>query len=213
MKLKSAVVAGLLVAVGASVPADADACLRMKRRRVQKVDRELQDVKRAEHLLAAGKGKQAVKVARRRFKSFTAATGEPDMGKALYNRAQRAIALAAIRADGAVDLGGDMRGRTHEQKLLNVAWATSVLQVQAAAEPDDLVLRTFYAEALMHHPLGEQQAADMLGELANDDLMPTARGYALLAQAQQRLGDVSGRDLSLQRCRDLGEAEDICSVA
>jgi hypothetical protein len=43
--------------------------------------------------------------------------------------------------------------------------------------------------------------------------MPTARGFALLAGAQQRLGDVSGSDLSLQRCRELGEGDDICKVA
>ncbi len=213
MKLKGAVVAGLLMAVGAGVPAQADACLRMKPRRVQKVDRKLQNVNRAEHLLAKGKGKAAVKTAKRQFKGFTAATGEPDTGKALFNRAQRTIALATARADGAMDLGKGMRGKTEQDKALNLAWATAVLEVQAAAEPDNMLLRTYYAEALMHHTGGETQALEILSGLANDDLMPTARGYALLATAQQRVGDVSGRDLSLQRCRDLGEGDDICSVA
>lgn len=213
MMRKGTVVAGLLVILGASVPTDADACLRMKPRRVQKVDHKLRAVDRAEHLLAKGNGKAAVKTARRQFKHFTAVTGEPDMGKALFNRAQRTIALATIRAEGAIDLGKGMRGKTADEKALNLAWATAVLEVQSAAEPDNLLLRTYYAEALMQHYGGETQALEILGTLSNDDLMPTARGYALLARAQQRVGDVSGRDLSLQRCRDLGEGDDVCAVA
>lgn len=213
MKLNGAVMVGLLVAAGVMVPSGADACLRMKRRRVQKVDHKLQDVNRAEHLLAKGEGSKAAKVARKRFKKFTAATGEPDSGKALFNRAQRTIALAAVRSDGAIDLGKDMRGKTAEQRRANLAWGTSILEIQAAAEPDNMLLRTYLAEALMHQAGGEAQAVELLSELANDDLMPTARGFALLAQGQQRLGDVSGRDLSLQRCRELGEGDDVCTVA
>lgn len=214
MKCKGAVVMGVMVGLlGASVPLDADACLRERRRRVQKVDKTLQDVNRAEHLLATGKGARAVKVARKRFRRFTAATGVPDTGKALFNRAQRTIALATVRASGGIDLGRGMRGKTADEKLANLAWAGSVLEIQAAAEPDNLLLRTYHAEALMQQPGGAPQAAAILSELANDDLMPTARGFALLATAQERLGDVSGRDLSLQRCRDLGEGDDVCSVA
>ncbi len=213
MKFSGAVVASLLVIAGMTVPSGADACLRMKRRRVQKVDHKLQDVNRAEHLLAKGQGPKAAKVARKRFRKFTAATGEPDSGKALFNRAQRTIALATVRSDGAIDLGKGMRGKTPEQRTGNLAWATSVLEIQVAAEPDNLLLRTYLAEALMHQPGGDAQAVELLSQLANDDLMPTARGFALLAQGQQRLGDVSGMDLSLQRCRELGEGDDICTVA
>lgn len=213
MKLNGAVMVGLLVIAGVMVPSGADACLRMKSRRVQKVDHKLQDVNRVEHLLAKGQGVKATKVARKRFKKFTAATGEPDSGKALFNRAQRTIALATVRADGAIDLGKGMRGKTAEDRMGNLAWATSILEIQAAAEPDNLLLRTYLAEALMHHPGGDLQAAELLRGLADDDLMPTARGYALLAEAQQRLGDVSGRDLSLLRCRELGESDDVCTVA
>ena len=213
MQWKGVIFVSLLAVIGAGVPAEADACMRMKPRRVQKVDHKLQNVNRAEHLLAKGNGKGAAKIARRQFQHFTAATGEPDVGKALFNRAQRTIALATVRADGALDLGKGMRGKTQQEQAMNLAWATAVLEVQAAAEPDNMLLRTYLAEALMHQPGGEAQAAAILGQLANDDLMPTARGYALLATAQQRLGDVSGRDLSLQRCRDLGEGDDVCSVA
>lgn len=213
MKFKGAVVTSLLVVMGMAVPSGADACLRMKKRRVQKVDRKLQDVNRAEHLLAKGDEVRAAKVARKRFKKFTAATAEPDSGKALFNRAQRTIALATVRSDGAIDLGKGMRGKTEIGRLSNLAWATSILEIQSATEPDNLLLRTYFAEALMHQPAGDAQAVELLSQLANDDLMPTARGFALLAQGQQRLGDVSGRDLSLQRCRELGEGDDICTVA
>lgn len=214
MKSKGAVVMGVMVGLlSASAPMDADACMRMRPRRVQKVDRKLQDVNRAERLLSKGNGVKAAKVARKRFRKFTAATGEPGTGKALYNRAQRTIALATVREGGAIDLGKGMRGKTETERRANLAWATSVLEIQAAAEPDNLLLRTYYAEALMQQPGGDQQAAEMLTALANDDLMPTARGFALLAAVQDRLGDVSGRDLSLQRCRDLGEGDDICTVA
>ncbi len=212
-KLNSAVMVGLLMAAGLLVPSGADACLRMKTRRVQTVDRELQDVNRAEHLLAQGNGAKAAKLARKRFKKFTAATGEPDAGKALFNRAQRTIALAAVRSDGAIDLGTGMRGKSQQERLANLAWGTAILEIQAAADPDNLLLRTYAAEALMHQPGGDAQAVEILRELANDDLMPTARGFALLAQGQQRLGDTSGRDLSLQRCRELGEGDDVCTVA
>ena len=203
------------IALSILAPQTADACGRIRRVRRDRpqVDHKLAAVKQAEQQLAKGNHKAAVKVARRRFRGFQAATGEADHGKALFNRAQRAIALATVRSDGALDLGKGMRGRTSDSKALNLAWATSVLEIQAASDPDNLVLRTNYAEALTHHPGGEAQALEMLSEMANDDLMPTARGFVLLATVQQNLGDASGSDLSLQRCKALGATTDVCRVA
>ncbi len=203
----------LAVSVGLLVPSPSEACMRMRPRKVKQVDRKLQNVRKAEHLLATGKDKAALKVAKRTFRKFQATTGEPGPGQALFNRAQRTIALATIRSEGALDLGRDMRGKSEYERLVNVTWAVTVLEVQAAAEPDNLLLRTYFAEALSHQPGGEGRALDMLRQIADDDLMPTARGFALMASLQQRLGDVSGRDLSLQRCRELGADEDDCTRA
>ncbi|MEM6290533.1 MAG: hypothetical protein AAGA54_04680 [Myxococcota bacterium] len=201
------------IALSILAPQTADACGRIRRPRPRQVDRKLAAVKKSEALLAKGKHKAAAKVARGKFRGFQAATGEADHGKALFNRAQRTIALATIRSEGAIDLGKGMRGRSSDSKALNLAWATSVLEIQAASDPDNLVLRTNYAEALTHHPGGDAQALEMLSEMANDDLMPTARGFVLLATVQQSLGDASGSDLSLQRCKELGATANVCRVA
>ena len=43
--------------------------------------------------------------------------------------------------------------------------------------------------------------------------MPTARGFALLAQLQESRGDKVGVEASLQRCREIGAEDSVCNIA
>lgn len=172
----------------------------------------VEKVRRSEHLLAKGQHTRAVRVARGAFAKIHQVRNG-DKAASMYDRAQRAAAVSAVREDGKVNLGRGMNGKTEEGQALNRAWAVAVLQYQAARYPDNLVIQAQYAEALSEQPGQQDYAYDLLREMANDDLMPTARGYALLASLQQTRGDDVGRDASLARCRDLGADEPTCSIA
>jgi hypothetical protein len=83
----------------------------------------------------------------------------------------------------------------------------------SARESDNMVVRSEYAESLAVVPGLADYAYDVLRELAVDDLMPTARGFALLAQLQQSRGDQVGSEASLRRCREIGAEDTVCSIA
>ena len=201
---------GLLVGIAAMVPSSVEACLWGPQ---WTPDPATQDVKKAERLLAKGRSVRAVNIAKGRYERFTAATGTPDRGKALFHRAQRLIALATVRSGGRMNLGPGMRGRTEDQQRSNLAWATSMLEIHAATEPDNLLFRVFYAEALLEYPEGAAQVVAMLEPLQRDDIMPSARGFAVLARAHHQLGDASSGELSQRRCLDLGASEALCAVS
>lgn len=172
----------------------------------------VEKVRRTEHLLAKGQNTRAVRAARSAFARIHRVRNS-ESPAAMYDRAQRAAAVATVREEGKVNLGRGMKGKTEPEQELNRAWAVAVLQYQAARYPDNLVIQAQYAEALSAQPGQQDYAYDLLREMANDDLMPTARAYALLASLQQNRGDDVGRDASLARCRDLGADEPTCSIA
>jgi hypothetical protein len=193
-------------------PQDAEACGRFEAFRKPQVNEKLEDVRRSEHLLAQGKFDKAAKLARKAFPKLTELP-HTAADKALFDRAQRVAALASVRSGGAVNLGRGMKASDDYSKAVNVQWAHHVLMFHAARATDNMVVRSEYAEALSVVPGLEAYAYDVLRELAEDDLMPTARGFALLAQLQASRGDDVGRDASLQRCKEIGAEDPICNVA
>jgi hypothetical protein len=123
-------------------------------------------------------------------------------------------ALAAVRSGGNVNLGrGKKKAPTDYERLVNVQWAHHVLMFHSARAGDNLVIRSEYAESLSVVPGLDAYAYDLLREMADDDLMPTARGFALLAALQQSRGDEVGRETSLRRCREIGAEDPICNIA
>ena len=205
---------GLSVAVfaGMLAPQSAEACGRFEAFRKPQVNEKLQDVRRSEHLLAQGKYDKAAKLARKAFSKVTELPDD-DEEKALFDRAQRVAALAAVRTKGNVDLGRGMKPVGEHEQAVNLQWAHHVLMFHSARASDNLVIRSEYAEAVAVVPGLEDHAYDLLRQMADDDLMPTARGFALLAQLQQLRGDQIGRDASLQRCKEIGAEDPVCNVA
>ena len=211
---RCSVVLGLCLAGVIATPEVAQACMHGKSR-VRQVDPVQQDVQRAEHLLARGDHAGAVRVARRPFNDIQRLS--PSSGgsrTALLVRAQRVVALAAVRTDGAVGPKRATKKRGASASAAhNKTWATVVLQHHAALEPDNTVRQTEYAEALAAMPFMGGVALNILTRLADEDLMPTARGYVLLARLQKDHGDENGSAHSLARCNDISHDSDTCRVA
>jgi predicted DNA-binding ribbon-helix-helix protein len=206
-----AVLVSVAVLGVALAPEDAEACGRFKEFRKPQVNEELRDVRRSEHLLAQGKFDKAAKLARRAFPGVTKLPAS-SKDQALFHRAQRVAALAAMRAGGDVKLGRT-KPKDEYDKAVNLQWAHHVLMFHAAKFEDNLVIRTQYAESAATVPGLESYAYDMLREMAEEDLMPTARGFALLAQLQQSRGDSVGFEVSVKRCREIGAEDSVCNIA
>jgi hypothetical protein len=204
---RCSVVLGACLMAMTAVPETAEACLHGKPFR-PRVDPRLRNVKQAEQLLAQGKHDRATRLAKRAFDDldrFSIADSS------LRDRAQRVVALAAVRSEGAV---GPMRARRGERpNTANVMWAAVILQFHAARSPDNTLLQTDYAEAVVGVPFMQGVAFAILSRLSEDDLMPHARGYTLLARLQKQRGDDNGLALSLARCNDIAGAAGACQVA
>jgi len=200
------VTVSLLGLLSLSIPADADACMRKMNHRPKprQVDPTLAAVQKAEKLLAKGDHAGAVKHARLAMADLQ---GLPPVGAAdLPVRAQRAAAIAAVRANGKVHLGEGLTGKTEQDQRTNMAWAQLVLTYQSALSADNLVLKTQLAEALAADPYQSTRAREMLSELASRDVMPTARGYTVLAKLEGERGDATARDAAIDRCVEFAGA-------
>lgn len=180
----------------------ADACLRKMpqiAKKKKQVDPTQRDVVAAEKALADGEHAKAAKLARRAIPGLHELP--PEDAAPLAKRAQRTLAVAAVRSGGAIDVSDDMRGDTERGKQLNVAWAQLVLTYQTALEQDSVILEVQLAEALALSAFEKDRARDMLRDLSTRDLMPTANGYAMLAKLES---DEVLRDAAITRCKDLG---------
>lgn len=199
------VTVSLLGLLSLSVAADAGACLRkMNRPKPRQVDPTLAAVQKAEKLLAKGDHAGAVKHARIALDDLKSL---PPAGAAdLPVRAQRVAAIAAARSNGKVHLGTGLEGKTEQDQRTNVAWAQLVLTYQSALSADNLLLKMQLAEALAADPLQSSRARAMLNDLASRDLMPTARGYTLLAKLEGERGDATARDAAIDRCVEFAGA-------
>jgi hypothetical protein len=200
------VTVSLLGLFSLSVAADADACLRKmhNKPKPRQVDPTLAAVQKAEKLLAKGDHAGAMGHARKAMDDLTSL---PPVGAAdLPIRAQRVAAIAAVRTNGKVDLGTGLPGKTEQDQRTNVAWAQLVLTYQSALAGDNLVLKTHLAEALAADPVMSGRAREMLNDLATRDVMPTARGYTMLAKLEGDRGDATAREAALHRCVEFAGA-------
>lgn len=198
-RLAIVVVVGCL-GLGAAVPADA--CMRKMPKIAKKkdqVDPTLRDVIAAEKALGKGDHAKAGKLARGAVPSLEQLP--PEGAAKLATRAQRALALAVVRSGGATPVSEHMSGKTQTDRQLGIAWAQLVLGYQAALDQDNVVLQVQAAEAFAASEPGQDRAREILRDLANRDLMPTAGGYAILAKLES---DETMRNAALTRCRDLG---------
>jgi hypothetical protein len=195
-----------LAAVLALPPLPAHACGNSIR---HKVHRPTKSVKKAELLLAKGAYQTATDMVRE-LHPFVHHY-QRETSSALNLRAQRVVALAVVRSDGKADFGGKLRGSDRHARDVRIAWATMALDVQSWHAPDDLVLRTELAEALAATPVHRARAHALLADLAERDLMPTARGFMILAQLEQERGQKERSEAAALRCKEIAGGSGVCA--
>lgn len=175
------------------------------------VDTTNQRVRNAESLLAAGKYQRAVKEALEIFPQ--ALRGDhSDARQGLYERAQRIVALAVVRSQGAVKLGPGLAGKTDAERDINLAWAAGMLRLHIARGDGSVVLSEQLAEALAQRPAERHEAHAILKELASGDIMATARGWAVLATLEKSRGDADAAALAVRRCKEVSAEATVCEV-
>jgi hypothetical protein len=136
----------------------------------------------------------------------------------LVERAQRVLALAAARHDGALPIArevpehaqGAWRGKEAEQRAENVEWSVDRLRAIAKVKENDPGSETDLAEALSHLDGGKKEARTILERLAKTDLITSPEGYAALAQLRAESGDAAGEQVAMQRCERMARSASVC---
>lgn len=207
-KSSAALVLGLLVV--AASPRPASACENEVERRVDVANAS---VRKAEQLLAEGRHQAVARAVLATFPEALRAEHRSER-PALFQRAQRVLALAVVRSGGAVDLGRGMTGRTDRQRAVGLAWAAALLRLRHARAEADVIAASDLAEALARLPAERAEARALLAGLAETDVLPTARAWALLAALEREAGDAAAADRAARRCREIaGEASSQCADA
>ncbi len=129
----------------------------------------------------------------------------------LADRALRILALASVRSDGGIVSGG-FKGRSPADRAANLEWSVTVLRGLNARRLNNPTYQTDLGEALARVPAHQEEAAKLLGELADRDLLTTAEGYAALARLRAASGDKSARDALVKRCEVMTKTPAVCSV-
>jgi hypothetical protein len=198
-----------LFAAAIGAPRDATACGFAVERTVDPTSRF---VASAEKSLDQAQYVNAATLAIRAFPDVkTAAPSDP-----LRARALRIVALSLVRADGALAIGPDattgFRSDTAEAREKNVTWATTALRQLNAKRKNDPGLQTALGEALAKSPATRDEAAKLLGSLAEKDLVTTAEGWAALAKLRDAAGDRAARDVAVKRCEALATSPKLCQI-
>lgn len=197
---------GLLAAAVPAAPSAAHACGDVF---VPEIDHRIQGLATAEHTLREGNTVAAAQSIVRMFPEIRSINPGKD---GMLGRAQRTLAIALVRTDGAIDLDVTWRGRTAEQKKKNLAWAVTALERARQQKPNDPSVETDLAEALAKIDDRRDEARRTLQSLADRDLVASPQGYAALARLQKEAGDDKARDLAVQRCTAMAKDASICKV-
>jgi hypothetical protein len=136
----------------------------------------------------------------------------------LIQRADRVLAVATARFDGALPIGlevpeyaqGKWLGKTEADRQANLEWAAKTLREVATARHDDPAARTELAEALARIDGTREEARHILEDLSTRDLITSPEGYAALAGLRERAGDDAGRRAALERCKTMARGGVTC---
>lgn len=186
----------VVTAAALGPPNRADACGNTVRRLV---DSGQEYVQKAELLLAKGQHRKAVSTIREAFGDKALAADMKGPGAHLHGRAQRILALAVARSGGDIAIGMDLGGAAQSRKDAAIAWAVLALRLQAGDQPSPAQTAEL-AEALARQTSGRAEAHDLLKRLGDGDLMPTAQGWALLAELSKERGDGETSKRAVERC-------------
>jgi len=204
-RVASALLVAVLPATGGTA-APAAACYNEVE---QSLEPQTRAVSWAERLLRRDRTRRALRLAVRAEKSLDRVRVHP-VGSALARvsrlraRAERIVAVATVRLDGAVtrERGRAVRRIEDAARRANLEWAREVLGTRAA-DTEAPVDRARYAEALASLDDRRDQALGVLRSLAEADLMPDARAYALLADLAREAGEGELADDASERCRGM----------
>jgi predicted Zn-dependent protease len=193
--------AAVVVPLGlAGAPSDAQACGGEVYR---EMDSTTQVVAKAEQLLSEGKYQQAVAKA---VQAYPALKIIKPGTLHLSDRGLRIIALASVRADGAI-AGGNFKAT---DKAANLEWSVTQLRALSTQRGNNPSYQTDLGEALSKIPAYHAEATKILEDLAQKDLLTSAEGYAALAHLRAEAGNAAGRDEALKRCEAMTKSAAIC---
>lgn len=173
------------------------------------VDLTNQAIRAADDLLARGHWRSAAKVVANTFPRVLQAE-HSTRRQELFHRGQQIVALAIVRSGGDLRLPG-LPGKTEADRDLAIAWAAGILRLHVARGHDrNVVLRSELAEALALRPAERHEARDILKQLAETDIIPTARAWLVLANLETQRGDSEAAARAILRCREISADDRDC---
>ena len=173
------------------------------------VDTTNQAIRAASDLLARGHHRSAARVVANTFPRILEAN-HSTRRQELFTRGQQIVALAIVRSDGDLKLPG-LPGKTAADREVALAWAAGTLRLHVARGDRTVVLRSELAEALAHRPAEHHEAREILAELAETDIIPTARAWRILADLERERGDHEAATRATLRCKDISSDPQDCS--
>lgn len=176
---------------------------------IPEIDHRIQGLANAEKALRDGKIVASAQSIVRMFPEIRTINPGKD---GMLGRAQRTLAIALVRTDGAIDLDPTWRAKTPEQRAQNVAWAVSSLERLRTQRKNDPAVDTDLGEALAKVDGRQEEAKSILQSLSDRDLMSTPQGYAALGRLQHQAGNAPARDAALQRCTAMAKDGEICKL-
>lgn len=197
-----------LAVLSAPLASDALACMNEVER---VVDTTNQAIRAAEDLLARGHHQSAARVVLNTFPKVLVADHQTRRQE-LFDRGQRIVALSLVRSGGSVRLGA-LPGKTEADQNTAIAWAAGTLRLHIARGNGSVLLTSELAEALSLRPAERHEAHTLLAELADADVVPTARAWAVLATLEKQRGDTNAAARAVARCKDIAADDSTCETA
>jgi hypothetical protein len=223
MKVMKKLGAMVMVAVSAfaavgSVASDAKACGGEWVPAVE-IDHRPEGIARAEKVLKKGDHAKAAAMIVRMMPHVKDLKAKKD--GTLVARAQRILALAVARNDGALPIGkelpsyaqGTWLGKDQKARDANLEWSVSALRKLSDIKKDDAAVQSDLAEALAKVEKHRGEAKQLLEKLAAKDLVATPEAYAALAQLRSAAGDTAGQKLAQQRCESMAKVATVCRAS
>ena len=177
---------------------------------IPEIDHRIQGLANAEKALRDGKIVASAQSIVRMFPEIRTINPGKD---GMLGRAQRTLAIALVRMDGAIELDPTWRAKSPEQRAQNVAWAVSSLERLRTQRKNDPAVDTDLGEALAKVDGRQDEARSILQSLSDRDLMATPQGYAALGRLQNQAGNAAARDAAIQRCNAMAKDAEICKVS
>lgn len=136
----------------------------------------------------------------------------------LIDRAYRVLSLATARAGGALAaekelpawLQSSWLGKTEKDQRANLSWAVASMRRLNEVKKDDPALQTELGEVLARVDAHQDEARELLGKLAEKDLVASPEGYAALAMLRAKAGDTAGREAALRKCEAMAKTPSAC---